>query len=269
MPPKVWRRTLLAVLSFSVVTGALVSTATTSDLSAVRLVAWLLVILVVMATGFVLWHLLPDFDPSGRTLRRLPAGRGRIALTFDDGPNGAHTEAVLDALADAGAHATFFVVGESARRQPGLVRRMVREGHVVGNHTFSHALLPMLPTDAVARELDDAQRAIVKAGAPPPRLFRAPKGFKHRRLHRLLQERSLTLCGWTRGVWDTDRPGVEVIVARAKEAVQDGAILLLHDGLAGLDRAQTSEALRHILALCRERGLTPVTLVQGATPSPT
>jgi peptidoglycan/xylan/chitin deacetylase (PgdA/CDA1 family) len=266
MPPKVWRRTLLGAVSFLVVTSALVSTATTSVHPSARTGAWLLAGLVAAATAFVLWHLLPDFDPSGRTLRRLPAGQGRIALTFDDGPNGAHTEAVLDALAAAGARATFFVVGESARREPGLVRRMVLEGHEVGNHTFSHALLPLLTTEAVALQLDEAQRAIVKAGAPPPHFFRAPKGFKHRRLHHLLRERSLTLCGWTRGVWDTDRPGVDVIVERASPALVDGAILLLHDGLAGLDRSQTAEALGRILALCHERGLTPVTLAQVVPP---
>jgi peptidoglycan/xylan/chitin deacetylase (PgdA/CDA1 family) len=266
MPPKVWRRTLLGALSFLVVTGALVSTATTSVYPVARVVAWLLAAIVAAATVVLLWHLLPDFDLPGGTLKRLPRGRGRIALTFDDGPNGVHTSTVLDVLAREGAHATFFVVGESARRQPGLVRRMVREGHEVGNHTFSHALLPLLPTDVVARQLDDAQRAIVKAGAPPPRFFRAPKGFKHRTLHRLLTERSMTLCGWTRGVWDTDRPGVDVIVARATTAVVDGAILLLHDGLAGFDRSQTAAALERILALCRERGLTPVTLAQVVPP---
>jgi peptidoglycan/xylan/chitin deacetylase (PgdA/CDA1 family) len=267
MPPKVWRRTLLGAVSFLVVEGALVSTATSSAYPAVRMVSWLLVSAVVAATAFVLWHLLPDLDLPGRTLQRLPRGQGLIALTFDDGPNGIHTEAILDTLAREGAHATFFVVGESARRQPDLVRRMVRDGHEVGNHTFSHALLPTLPTDDVARQLDEAQRAIVKSGAPPPRFFRAPKGFKHRRLHHLLDERSLTLCGWTRGVWDTDRPGVDVIVARAMSALVDGAILLLHDGLAGLDRSQTAEALDRILALCRERGLTPVTLGQVAPSS--
>jgi peptidoglycan/xylan/chitin deacetylase (PgdA/CDA1 family) len=201
-------------------------------------------------------------DLPGRTVRRGPRGKGRIALTFDDGPNGELTRVVLDVLATYEAKATFFCVGASARAQPALIRRMVDEGHEIGNHTLDHALLTRLSKAEVHREIEGAQAAIMAAGAPRPRLFRAPKGFKSLYLPGVLRDTGLRLVGWTRGVWDTDRPGVATIVRRATPALRDGHILLLHDGLAGLDRSQTALALRDILEHCRQRGLTPVTVAQ-------
>jgi peptidoglycan/xylan/chitin deacetylase (PgdA/CDA1 family) len=251
MPVRAWLRAVLSVVLALGPPGGLVASGHPG-----WALAWLLVALAVA------WHLLPDLDLPGRTVRRGPRGGGRIALTFDDGPNGEATRVILDVLAAHGAKATFFCVGEAARAQPGLVRRMVAEGHEVGNHTLGHALLPRLPRAAVRREVAGAQRALIDAGAPPPRLFRAPKGFKSVHLPATLRGAGLRLGGWTRGVWDTVRPGVAEIVRRARPALRDGHILLLHDGLPGLDRTQTALALGEILALCRRRGLTPVTVAQ-------
>lgn len=215
-----------------------------------------------VALGLYLCHLfLPGF---GLAPWRGRPGRGRIALTFDDGPNGAHTDAVLAALERHGARATFFVVGASAARQPERLRRMVAAGHEIGNHTMSHAILAWRSPADVEREIGEAQRAIVAAGAPAPGWFRAPHGFKSPFLGGALRRHGLRLVAWTRGVWDTDNPGTEAILARtigaAGERLSDGEILLLHDGEDGLPRAQTAAALDAILAACKRRGLTPVTL---------
>lgn len=260
MPAKAWVRAVFGVGIGVAPVVALVMLAAGPVPVVVRIGALALAAGWLALAALVCWHVLPDLDLPGRTFRRGPAGRREIALTFDDGPNGEHTRQILDTLARHGAKATFFCVGGAVRQHPGLVARMVAEGHEVGNHTHTHALLPTLPEDELAAEIDEAQRAIADAGVPEPRLFRAPKGFKHRSLHRLLRERGLTLVGWTRGVWDTDRPGVATIARRARPAIEDGAILLLHDGHAGLDRSQTAEALELILHECERRGLVPVTL---------
>jgi peptidoglycan/xylan/chitin deacetylase (PgdA/CDA1 family) len=203
---------------------------------------------------YLAWLYLPDV---GRAPTRGRTGGGRVALTFDDGP-GPDTERVLDTLARHGARATFFCVGEAARRRPDLVHRLVAAGHVVGNHTLEHKKLPWLSRAEVVRQIDAAQAALVAAGAPPPTLFRAPHGWKSPFLGRALAQRGLRLVAWTRGVWDTERPGAEVIACRSLRALRDGAILLFHDG--GGDRAQTAEALDAILTACARRGLRPVTL---------
>ncbi|MEO6951458.1 MAG: polysaccharide deacetylase family protein [Polyangia bacterium] len=219
-------------------------------------------VLLLSAGAYLAWVYLPDVDLPGRSPRRgLPSsGAPRVALTFDDGPNGADTAAILDALREHGARATFFVVGEAVRQYPELVRRMADEGHVVGSHTDAHRKLAWLSAADVARELDGAREAIVSAGAPEPRWFRAPHGFKSPFLPSALAQRDLRLVAWSHGVWDTDRPGVEVIAQRAIGCLDDGEILLLHDGTLGADRTQTAAALRRILTVARDRGVSLVTV---------
>jgi peptidoglycan/xylan/chitin deacetylase (PgdA/CDA1 family) len=224
---------------------------------AVRLLVLAVLTAAILFGLYCAWLYLPDVSRAPRRGRR---GRRRIALTFDDGPNGADTARVLDTLARHGARATFFCVGEAARRQPALVRRMVEEGHVVGNHTLEHRKLPWCSRAEVARQIDGAQAALIDAGAPPPTLFRAPHGFKSPHLPGALARQSLSLVAWTHGVWDTDRPGSAEIVRRSLGKLDDGVILLLHDGTLGADRSQTAEALDAILVECARRGLTPVTL---------
>jgi peptidoglycan-N-acetylglucosamine deacetylase len=227
-----------------------------------RILALSVLAFALLAGAYLAWVYLPDVDLPGRSPRRglSGSGRARVALTFDDGPNGADTAAILDVLARHGAKATFFVVGEAARKHPELVRRMVDEGHVVGSHTDSHRKLAWLSPDAIARELDGAADAIVAAGAPAPAWFRAPHGFKSPFLPSALRRRGLRLVAWTHGVWDTDRPGAEHIAERAIGCLDDGEILLLHDGTLGADRSQTATALERIVATAIERGIALVSV---------
>ncbi len=256
---KVWFRSLGVLLAVLLVFGTLTSLLISPSDELRTLAAGLLV--VALLTGLlVAWVCLPDVDWPGRTLRRGPKHRPLVALTFDDGPNGDHTRAILDVLARHGAKATFFCVGRFAEAQPELIRRMVAEGHVVANHTRSHALLPRLSVAALTCEVEESQRQLCEAGAPMPTLFRAPKGFKHPALPKVLRDNGLALVGWTVGVWDTDRPSAEVIATRARKRLKNGAILLFHDGLLGTDRSRTAEALERVLADCAARGLRPVTI---------
>jgi peptidoglycan/xylan/chitin deacetylase (PgdA/CDA1 family) len=217
----------------------------------------------------LLWMLVPQVLPGGAFVGGRRDGDA-AALTFDDGPNGDQTRAILAVLRREGVPATFFLLGAAARRDPGLVRELVAAGHVVGSHGLSHAKLAFRGPAAVAREVEDAQAALVAAGAPPPRLFRAPHGFRSPFLGRVLARAGLRLCAWTAGVWDTDRPGADVIAARAARALRPGAVLLLHDGGPGADRSQTAAALPAIIAAARARGLRLVTLpeLMGAAAAP-
>jgi peptidoglycan/xylan/chitin deacetylase (PgdA/CDA1 family) len=153
------------------------------------------------------------------------------------------------------------MVGQSAARHGELVRRVVEAGHEVGNHTHSHAIVAWRAPGAIEREIGRAQETLRAAGARP-RWFRAPHGFKSPFLGRALRRQGLSLVAWTRGCWDTDRPGVDAIVSRTILKLKDGQILLLHDGEEGCDRAQTAQALEAILAACEEKGLEPVTLTE-------
>src|SRR5215469_614367 len=85
----------------------------------------------------------------GRSLVGLPGGSPKLALTYDDGPNDPHTLRLLEVLARHGVHATFFMIGRYVRARPDIVREVVKAGHVVGNHTFTHPLLTFKPASEI------------------------------------------------------------------------------------------------------------------------
>jgi len=205
----------------------------------------------------LLQALWPRLDLGGRSLRRGPPIGRTVALTFDDGP-GDDTPAVLEALAAAGVRATFFVLGEAARRRPELVRAAAAGGHEVALHGDTHARLAFAGPRRIARELDRCAEAIRAAGVEPAPLFRAPHGWKGPLLTRAVEARGLRLVGWTRGVFDTARPGAEAIAARATRSMRPGEILLLHDGCGtpGIDprRDQTAAAVPEIVDRWRAAG---------------
>lgn len=199
----------------------------------------------------------------GPVLGELPSDGKRVSLTFDDGPNPDATPRVLDALAKHGVKATFFVLGAHAERWPELVHRVLEEGHQIGNHGYFHRKLHLKSPAYVKRDIILGKRAIERAGGPPPRFFRAPHGFRSpwvTAIARSLGERTI---GWSLGVWDSDRPGVQAIVDRTIQGTRSGSIVLLHDGdgyNANGDRTQTAAALPGIIQGLRDRGFDFVTL---------
>lgn len=208
------------------------------------------------------------WDLSVGSLRSGRRDARQVALTFDDGP-GPDTPAVLDALDAAGVKATFFVLGRAADERPELVREAARRGHLVALHGYSHRKLHLAGPGAVGRELDEGRAAIERAGVVPAPYFRAPHGFKGPLLGRALRKRGLTLVGWTRGVWDTERPGAAVIAQRATDHIRGGEILLLHDGCGTPEidprRDQTAAAIPEIVRRWRAAGYEFVT-VDGLVP---
>jgi peptidoglycan/xylan/chitin deacetylase (PgdA/CDA1 family) len=165
----------------------------------------------------------------GPNLSHLPTRERVVALTFDDGPHPDVTPEVLAVLEAHGAKATFFLIGKWAERYPEQVRQIVAAGHVVGNHTFRHSYLfwansPRRIREDVAR----AQDAILAAGAPRCRWFRAPVGIKNFFLHAALARLGLTLVSWDIRLPDAaEREG---LVRRLRGRITPGSIVLLHDG---------------------------------------
>src|SRR6267378_6489119 len=99
-----------------------------------------------------------------------------IALTFDDGPNEQLTPRLLDLLAQHHIHATFFVIGENAAQYPEILQRAVREGHEIGNHTWSHPNLAKMSEENVRNQIDRTEETITNAIRSRPTLFRPPYG---------------------------------------------------------------------------------------------
>lgn len=181
-----------------------------------------------------------------------------VALTFDDGPWPGSTEPILDALAQAGARAAFFVIGRNALRWPRLVERIHDEGHLVANHTLDHHRWGTLRHSRYwSLQLDGASDAVASILSRRPALLRPPMGYRTPFLMRTARERSLRVVTWTRRAFDGVPASLEAIVARAT-AARPGDILALHDGAEpSLHRkpAPTADALPEILRRLSGRGL--------------
>jgi peptidoglycan/xylan/chitin deacetylase (PgdA/CDA1 family) len=202
----------------------------------------------------------PLFGPA---LGKIESDRKVVALTFDDGPNPDATPLILETLAEKGVRATFFVLGSHAERWPELVRRISHEGHQLGNHGYFHRKLQFKSPFYVSRDIRLGIRAIKRAGAPAPKYFRAPHGFRSPWTTPIASSYGERTVGWSLGVWDSDKPGVDEIVRRTLEGVSPGAIVLLHDGDGynpDGDRMQTAAALPLIIDRLKEEGYEFATL---------
>ena len=218
----------------------------------------------VLLTAAGLW---PQSPFLGANLTRLPgeaARRGEVALTFDDGPDPAVTPAVLDLLDRWQARASFFLIGRKAAAQPDLTAEIVRRGHRVENHTWSHpSAFCCYPPAAQRREIARAQEAIAHAAGRAPAWFRAPAGFRNPLLDRELCVSGLRLASWTRRGYDTVERRAARVADRLLHGLAGGDILLLHDGSAARDPSGSPvilEALPRLLEGIAAAGLRAVPL---------
>jgi peptidoglycan/xylan/chitin deacetylase (PgdA/CDA1 family) len=205
----------------------------------------------------------PNSYVFGRPITNVRGAGRPIALTFDDGPNPQATPRILDALATRGVKATFFVLGRHADEWPGLVRRVVEEGHAIGNHGWHHRKLHVRGPGYVRRDLTMGTDSIARAAGAKPVLFRAPHGFRSPWVSPIAASLGQRTVGWSRGVWDSAQPGVDAIVRRTVDGARPGRIMLLHDGdgydVHG-DRTQTAQAIPRIVDELLGQGYSFVTI---------
>jgi len=209
---------------------------------------------VAVLAGVFLWYAatVPSSRVFGSPLVKGPAHSNYIALTFDDGPSVPYTGQILDLLGERNVKATFFVCGQNVKLYPELARRIVAEGHSIGNHTYSHPFLYLLGPRAMSGEIDRTQSIIEEATGVRPKLFRPPYGIRWFGLSRILGERGLTLIQWSATGYDWKHRRKEIVAATLK-GLQPGAIMLLHD-----IHAETVAALPEILEGVKGAGLEPV-----------
>lgn len=200
----------------------------------------------------------------GKTYWEGPTERRVVALTFDDGPNGPFTEAVLDILQRERVRATFFLIGTNARRYPEVAARIARDGHVIGNHTDSHPpAFALEPTPYLREEIDRAEESIHAATGVYARLFRPPQGIRSPWLMRVLRDDSLVTVTWDDAPGDWFPYSARQLAASTIQQAHPGSIILLHDGLnlsRHPDRSAMVEALPTIIHRLREEGYRFVTV---------
>ena len=263
-----WRTPLLVKASVACHVGAGAAVVAAPALWPWALAAVALDHALVTATG--LW---PRSTWLGSNMRRLPpaaAARGEVSITIDDGPNPAVTPAVLDALDELGARATFFCIAHHAEQHPRLCREIVRRGHSVQNHSHRHShTFSLLGPRGFAREIAMAQDTLSQITGERPRFFRAPAGLRNPFLAKVLHDLELELVSWTRRGFDTVRSDPAKVLARLTRALAAGDILLLHDGNAALapgGKPVVLEVLPGLLRRFESAGLRAVTLTEAVRP---
>jgi peptidoglycan/xylan/chitin deacetylase (PgdA/CDA1 family) len=236
-----------------------------------RIKSKFLVVLAAVALGLA-WVDVGAFWPTGGARRHNKPGmlywhgakdQKNVALTFDDGPSVPCTSQVLDILKEHGVRATFFLVGQNVDRHPDLAKRILDEGHVIGNHTYSHRNLVRMSFKDAQREIKMGEESIARATGVRPTLFRAPFGRLTGKVLKYTQEINLSAIEWTISPRDWKRPPENIIVKRVMSQVKNGSIILLHDGRNDFDEAdriQTVEALPQLIEQLQMRGYKIVTV---------
>ncbi len=204
------------------------------------------------------------FEPGRQVFKRGVKDRPEVCLTFDDGPHGAATESLLDTLRSKGAPAAFFVVGEMVERHPALVRRMLADGHEVGNHTYEHLRLDSLPEARIEKELGACESAVERATGRRMTLMRPPGMRVCDPLIRANRTFGYVMVDWTIGAKDfvghvpsrslpANLRGLpattpDMVVERVERQLKNGGIILLHDN------SVSAAALPRLIDAIRARG---------------
>jgi len=201
----------------------------------------------------------------GHTFSSLARGNRQLALTYDDGPNDPHTLRLLEVLARHNVRATFFLIGRFVQQRPDIVREIVKAGHVIGNHTFTHPLLTFKSAAEVRKELTDCRSAIQDAVGEHANLFRPPFGGRRPAVLRIARELGLEPIMWNVTGYDWNAPPAVVIEKKVSSQIRGGDVILLHDGghrQMGADRSQTVLATDHLITRYKSEGYGFATIPQ-------
>lgn len=209
-----------------------------------------------LGTGIMLYLL---FNPRNTWLvanRSQVEGERCVALTFDDGPDPVDTPRLLDLLREKNVKATFFVVGQRAEQHPEIVRRAWEEGHLIGNHTWSHPpLFCFLSPRRLRAEIARTSDCIGRICGGRTRYFRSPVGLRHPMLRQALSQAGLEFVSWRIRSYDTTIHDSALLAGRVLSSVASRDILLFHDRLPH-GTGVLLDALPGIVDTLRERGFT-------------
>ncbi|MBW4611601.1 MAG: polysaccharide deacetylase family protein [Hassallia sp. WJT32-NPBG1] len=188
---------------------------------------------------------------------KLSQGQKVIALTFDDGPWPTSTAKVLDILKKNNIKGTFFIVGQMLKQYPDLGVRIVTEGHVIANHTWTHRYHFMNPQVA-AYEVESTSDLIFQTTGVKTTLFRPPGGMMNNGVAAYARNQKYTIVMWSADSVDYSNPALPRLISNVTRASKPGGIVLLHDG--GGNRSRTVQALPQIISHFKKQGYSFVTV---------
>lgn len=207
---------------------------------------------------------LPPLSISKESIRKTtgrpiaPSAPGAVAITFDDGP-GEHTGRLLDALNDYGVKVTFFVQGKFVNSHADLILRMHREGHQIGNHTYSHKYLTKVGSDVRSQQLKSTSDAIERITGSRPTIMRPPGGYGNEAVHREVKKQGMAAVYWDidPADWKKGNRKADYVYNYLLSHAQEGKIILLHD-----IHPTTVDGFIRALPVLIEHGFTFVTIDQ-------
>lgn len=179
--------------------------------------------------------------------------KGTVALTFDDGTTEKYTPQILDILKKYNIKATFFMVGMNAKAHPDMVKRVLEEGHAIGNHSQTHPNLTKLSNEALYKEIVTPKSIIHSIVGINPLCLRYPYGASNEHVRTVIRENDMIPMPMGFNSFDYDRPGTEKIVDWVLKNAYSGQIFLFHDGFD--KREQTVAALPQIIEGLKKKGL--------------
>jgi peptidoglycan-N-acetylglucosamine deacetylase len=176
--------------------------------------------------------------------------KGRVlGLTFDDGPDSRTTPLILDILKEHDIHAAFFCTGEKAEKDPGLIRRIDSEGHIIGNHSYSHHFFfDLFSEKKMTSDVMKSDSVVSGILGKKMKLFRPPYGVTNPVLARVLKKSGHRVIGWSLKSYDTKNTGKEKLLKRLVSKIRSGGIILFHD-----DRILTAEVLHEFINAARSK----------------
>ena len=183
-----------------------------------------------------------------------------VALTFDDGPCVKNTTEILEILKEHDIKATFFIVGENADKNPEIVKMIHKDGHEIGNHTYTHPNLRTIPQDEIEEEISKCSRSLKNITGSSPILFRPPGGYLNNNIVNYLEENNMKtiLWSWRQDTLDWKCPPANDIINTVLSNIRDGDIILFHDFIPGT--SHTPQALRTIIPELISKGYKFVTV---------
>lgn len=200
----------------------------------------------------------------GRTFTGLRPESKKLALTFDDGPNGEYTLKILEVLAKHNALATFFMIGAFVRKQPEIALAVAKAGHVLGNHSYTHPNLIFTSRAKTKSELEICDQALREVVGEHSRLFRPPFGGRRPASLQIAHQLGLTPVMWNVTGWDWKASSAEYIETKIVRQIRGGNVILLHDGgheRLGIDRSLTVTATDRIISRYKADGYQFVTVL--------
>lgn len=182
--------------------------------------------------------------------------KNRIAITFDDGPNLEFTPKVLELLRQYNAKATFFCIGKHVEAQPNLVKQILDEGHVIGNHTYSHSnSFGVFSTQKVKAELERTNIVFEKLTGLKMKLYRPAFGVTNPKIKRAIKALQLQSIGWNKRSLDTTSRSQDIIFKRVTTDLKPGDVILLHD-----TSQKTVDTLEQLLLFLQKQNLKSVSI---------